>query len=400
MSFLTWLFLVLGATWLLTPEDVVRELQHETPAAFHALEQTAMAVARADRLTAPIRWGLGHPPIRDRAAVALGRGFTEANAALAQAAALGPTASVETRVPGLEAAVGAAATALTRSIAASFPSSAPDAAHASSRAARNDADAWRPIYGALNTLKETRARIIRLALWQCFYLVAEVGLTLGFVTVIPWGPPGSAIRVRGVAPIPLTRTDRWVSLAAGAIEARLHPDLGSVGRFLKRQDLPQTLAFEIDRYFRRHRRWPGSLKGHDAVPGGLCRHSLAVGQLMAQKAKAESDDARRAATFLGVIHDLGKTLTYQPSGAGWTSHPASPHDSLSARLLGQLLAFRRAFPEPVRHALLQALRDYHSPEAFATNAPPLAKQFLQWLQEADTEAIEHANDMARETRPA
>jgi hypothetical protein len=127
---------------------------------------------------------------------------------------------------------------------------------------------------------------------------------------------------------------------------------------------------------------------------------LRPGEVGRAKPVQPVEQCERRPAVLGVIHDLGKTLTYQPSGTGWTSHPASPHDSLSARLLGQLLAFRRAFPDPVRHALLQALRDYHSPEAFATNAPPLATQLLQWLQEADTEAIEQATDRARETRPA
>lgn len=401
MSTLTWVCLLVGATWLLDPQHVMRELHRDTPAVLLALEQTAAMVATADALTAPIRWGLGHAPVRARARATLERAAVEANEALAESrVALGPGPSAEGRPGGIEAAVEATAAALTRALAGSVPSAPPEVRTTSSQAVGNDADVWRQIDRTLTILTDTRRGIVGLALWQLFYLLVEIGLALGLLAALrAWGLSGAGPGP-GVAPTPLVRQDRWVSVAAHTMDARLHPDLGAIGRFLKGQGLPQTLAFEIDRSFRRHRQWPGSLKGHDARPGGLRRHSLRVGRRMAEQAKAESKDLRRAAAFLGIVHDLGKTVTYQPSGRGWTGHPASPHDSLSARIVGALPAFRRAFPESVRRAILQALRDYHSPEAFATNAPPLAIRLLQWLQEGDAKAIEPASDVRPEARPA
>lgn len=394
MSFLTWLWLSLGATWLLAPADALDELSRGTPEALLSLEQTASVVAIADPLTAPIRNIFGSPPAGAEARAVLSRAASRTADALERArSTIRALPTTERRASGIGGAVEAGATALTRALARPLMSSEREAEVGDAAA-----EAWREIEASVEVLRETRSRITGLAVRQLISLLVEAGLLIAAVTAVLALRAGVGGRT-AVNPIALTlRTPRLRTMAM-ALEARLHPDRGPIGRFLRREGLSHALAFEVDRIVRAHPAWPGSLKGHDAKPGGLWRHALAVGHLMAAKADGHGTETRRAAAFLGTVHDLGKLITYWPTASGWTSHPAHPHDSLSARLVLQLGSFRSALPETTRRALLQALRDYHSPEVFAQNAPPLARELLAWLQDADREAIEAAAAAIPEEAP-
>jgi hypothetical protein len=113
---------------------------------------------------------------------------------------------------------------------------------------------------------------------------------------------------------------------------------------------------------------------------------------MADASAGWPPETRSAAAVVAAAHDLGKLVAYQRVGPGrWVGTATTPHDCLSAILLTGCPSWPAFGSAEMRAAILQAVASQHAPEGLPANAPPLARQLLATLAEADAAAAREAS---------
>jgi hypothetical protein len=365
---------VLSAAALLAdPDGAPQRLAVKAREQLVELETLGRVAVALDTGPAPLRWLLGLRPARDVARHILGDGAAGVERELAAVAPWLPALRAARRpaTPGPASLTDAVATRVVEAIRG------PD------RTVPSDATT------ALVHLERIPDAVARARLRLVVFVLGLGGLRwleclgLGFVArtwIRRRIPAPSPPHTRSLAPPEVATRNRRA-------HRRVRPPADPIGEALAAAGVLESLATEIAGHLARAPDWPGSLRGHDAEPGGLRQHTLRVLTRMAGASASWPPDMRSAAAVVAAAHDLGKLVAYQQVGPGrWVGTATTPHDCLSAILLTRCPSWPAFGSGEMRAAILQAVASQHAPEGLPANAPSLARQLLATLAEADAAA--------------
>jgi hypothetical protein len=370
---------VLSAAALLADPDSapqrVAVRAREQLADLETLGRVAMVL---DTGPAPLRWLLGLRPARDVARDILGDGAAGIERELAAVAPWLPALRAARRpaAPGAASLTDAVATRVVEAIRGPDRTVPPEATGVLVHLERIP-----------DAVGRARLRLVVLVLGLGGFRWLEC-LGLGFM-VRTWIrrriPAPSPPNARSLAPAGVATKDRRAGRRARA-------PADTIGETLAAAGVHESLASEIAQHFARAPDWPGSLRGHDAEPGGLRQHTVRVLTRMADASAGWPPETRSAAAVVAAAHDLGKLVAYQRVGPGrWVGTATTPHDCLSAILLTRCPSWPAFGSAETRAAILHAVASQHAPEGLPANAPPLARQLLATLAEADAAAAREAS---------